>query len=138
MDVADMSEMDLNDMLQAASSAYIENQRKQMLVEEDDVPETGSSCTDRNAKSPTRKKSKMSNLTLPEFLSCYPSVSTVSPISFQALLQNQEGSETNGVEIDAVRSPSYLEHLINAIGHPTILKGIADQFLKNVTQNPPK
>jgi len=33
------------------------------------------------------------------------------------------------------RSPTFVEHVLNAIGHPTVLKQVALQFLNNVKQH---
>lgn len=165
-----MSEMDLNELLQAAASAYVESQRAKMLQIQAAPPSlllpppppppplnspsssaTSESTSTSPSSQPARKKSRKSISTLSDFLQCYRashSVQCLSPGNYQSLLQfqcqdqgdpDQPRDDESGLASSTIsRSPSYLEHLINAIGHPTVLKGIAEQFLKNVTQSPPK
>jgi hypothetical protein len=150
MDVADMSEMDLNELLQGATSAYIESQREKMLQTTASTSQphstnaTSSSSSSEPSPSPPRKKSRR-QITLSEFMEFYGTiVQNISPVNYQSLLSQSSNQTTdslddsNNTSTSVSRSPSYLEHLINTIGHPSILKIIAQQFLKNVTQNPPR
>lgn len=166
MDVADMSEMDLNELLQAATSSYVESQRAKMLAPTTTLaPQrppaidntisaaagsqviSSTASSDSSSMPPPLKKAKK-RINLPDFLHFHrASVNVLSPVDYQSLFQCQDHENDSIADTkqdeDAnppivTRSPSYLEHLLNAIGHPIVLKTISQQFLKNVTQNPPK
>jgi hypothetical protein len=103
------------------------------------------------------KKAKLtcsSSISFPNFLGKHSKiVETLSSVSVGSFIsvdgnspdsgdtnQNEsvcELNSTNEMEVE-VPSPTYLEHLINAVGHHSVLKEITAQFLKNVTSLPPK
>ena len=43
-------------------------------------------------------------------------------------------NRNNHQAIPSNRSPTYVEHVLNAVGHPTVLKQVALQFLNNIKQ----
>jgi len=146
LDVLEMNETDLHALLHAASASYVKHQSK--LSE---PPFVTSSYNDSNMKNeeddalPTPcKKSKSSLVISPlsQFLQSFPeTVEILLPIDHDLLIKNRPDEEADaenedGSKLSDTRSPFYLEHLINAIGHPSVLKAIADKFIQNVTQAP--
>jgi len=130
IDVVDMSEKNLNDMLRAAFASYQNNKTPIQ------------SCEAHPASPPAKKlkESQNNEFTVKQFLRLFSqSVEPVSATTFSIIMESVQIT-TGDCELDAPTSKSvspYLEHLINSIGHPEVLKVISEQFVRNVLiQNP--
>lgn len=132
-------------MLQATTSAYLEIQSEKMIQ----ATKNGESSNSK-PKQPTEddpephsKRLKSTKITLSEFMDRYSTIiDTINPYTVESLINDgsSDGNKRQVVESSQndVRSPTYLEHLVNAIGHPSVLKQISEKFLQNVSQYPPK
>jgi len=145
--LTEFSESDVNELLEVATSKFLETQSIKVLASS----ELDSQEPDKFSEggSPPNKRCRLSdNYSLEDFLMTYSNlIETPQPYSWNLAnpssgtvnsfdsLETKEKQAANGL---SKSSPTYIEHLINAVGHPTILKMITNQFIRNVTSLPPK
>lgn len=65
----------------------------------------------------------------------YPWIKQLTPYNFDEPCvkgSNLTQNMCNSPSIEITQKRTYIEHLLNAIGHPNVLKSISSQFLNNV------
>ncbi|ODM99231.1 HSPB1-associated protein 1 [Orchesella cincta] len=142
MDLTEIGEKDTEDTLRLASKAFIDY--------ENSISQSQSAEKSDKVSEPQVKKPKLSNEEISlEKLMEYSSVCVEKPSPFKLEVEalascSETSSESSSSQLPSnvdcnheappKGSPTYFEDVLNAVGHPDVLKQIAQRFLHNVKQ----
>ena len=83
---------------------------------------------------PSPKKSKTA---VDEFITSHPFIRKLTPYTFNftATTDSSQPSACANKSVPVTPKRKHFNHLINAIGHPHILKQICEQYIKNIAND---
>ncbi|CAG7836673.1 unnamed protein product [Allacma fusca] len=121
MELLDLTESDLKDLLKSSSnqvsSKHTQNEGEILINQKADCP-------------PVKKTKLMESCFIKSFDQLQTSVSCVEKLKPMKLTASADLADNFTYETEPpTDEKAYLKHLINAIGHPNVLKHISEQFL---------